>query len=164
MAKIILPLVAVLLLVRFVTTSSARQRNAVLLAWLVPGLGHFHLGEKKRGLWVGGLILLTFVAGMAIADFRNISPFDRHSIWGLAHLFGGLMAGIAALATGSLNIYRDNAAYHVGCLYSGVAALLNILAMIDAWDLATAKDRKETLEVAKTDDAPPAPTREGVGS
>ena len=123
----------------FVVRADKRQRFAVILAWLIPGAGHFFLGEKRRGLFLGVLVLGTFLAGMVIADFRNISPLERHPIWGIAHLFGGLMSAIAALATGSLMIVRDNPFYQVGCLYSGVGALMNVLVMIDAYDLASKK-------------------------
>ncbi len=132
----------------FVFRSDKRQRFAVILAWLIPGAGHFYLGEKRRGLFLAALVIATFVAGMIIADFRNISPLDRHPIWGIAHLFGGLMSGIAALATNGLMIVRDNPFYQVGCLYSGVGALLNVLVMIDAYDLASKKVKEvpETVE------------------
>lgn len=129
------------LLIYFATQSNATQRRAVLLGWLVPGLGHLTIGERRRGLVLGAMIIATFLAGMILADFRNLSPFDRHPIWGLAHLFGGALAGIATLATQTLHIEHENPFYNVGCLYSGVATLLNILAMVDAWDLAGREEK-----------------------
>ena len=69
----------------FALRADKKQRIAVILAWLIPGAGHFYLGEKGRGLFLGGMVVLTFVVGMVIADFCNISPFDRHPIWGIAH-------------------------------------------------------------------------------
>ncbi|MEZ6195023.1 MAG: DUF6677 family protein [Planctomycetota bacterium] len=144
---LVLGVVTVALVGIFATTASPRQRNGVVLAWLFPGLGHFYLGERKRGLVLGGMIVATFLVGMILADFRNISPFDRHPTWGIAHAFGGLMSGLAALLTKGLLISRENPFYNVGCLYSGVATLLNILAMVDVWDLAGAK-AKEPAEDA----------------
>ena len=49
------------------------------------------------------------------------------------------MSAIAAITTDSLMITRDNAFYQVGCLYSGVGALMNVLVAIDAFDLASKK-------------------------
>lgn len=151
MPYLLLAAVGALLLLRFVATSTPRQRLAVLLGWVLPGAGHVYLGLRRRGLVLGGLILLTFLAGMALADFRNVSPFDRHPIWGIAHAFGGVMAGVAALLTKDLLILRDSPYYQVGSLYSGVACLLNVLAMIDAWDLAPTTARRTPAPV----DAPP---------
>ena len=119
------------------TRRSMRTRAAVLLAWLFPGAGHLFLGRKQRGLVLGLAIILTFVAGMALADFRNIHPYGRHWVWGIAHAFLGLLSSGAALATHSLQITHDNPYYHVGSLYSGAAGLLNILLMVDAYDLGT---------------------------
>lgn len=120
----------------FVVQSRPKQRLAVLFSWLIPGAGQIYLGRKDRGFFLGGLVIATFFAGMVIADFRNISPFDRHEIWGIAHLFGGLMSGSAAAATATLMIRETDPYYNVGCLYSGVACLMNVLVMIDAYDLA----------------------------
>lgn len=123
----------------FAIRADRRQRTAVILGWLIPGGGQFYLGERRRGLFLGLLVIGIFVAGMVIADFRNISPLERHPIWGIAHLFGGIMTGIAALATKGLMIVEDNPFYTVGCLYSGVGALMNVLVVIDAYDLASKK-------------------------
>ena len=133
-------------LVWFMIRSQKKQRMAVLLAWLIPGAGHLYLGQTKRGLVLGCMVLATFLAGMIIADFRNISPLDRHPVWGVAHLFGGLMSAVAAIATQHLMIVRDNVFYQVGCLYSGVGALLNVLVAIDAFDLASKDARKEETD------------------
>ncbi len=124
----------------FLVQSDPRQRIAVFLGWLVPGAGHLYLGRRDRALFLGCLVIGTFVAGMVIADFCNISPFDRHPIWGIAQLFGGLMSGGAALATSHLMREGDNPYYFIGCLYSGVACLMNLLVMIDAYDCAGKPD------------------------
>jgi hypothetical protein len=121
--------------VYFVYLSNPRQRIAVLLALLFPGLGHLFIKQRRRGLFFLGTILGLFLAGMLLADFRNISPLDRHPIWGIAQLPGGLMTAFAALATNSLEITRESPYYAIGCLYSGTACLLNILAACDVWDL-----------------------------
>ncbi len=138
---IAVPLVVVLAL-RFFTTTSGLERRTVILGWLIPGAGHFLVGQRKRGLILGALVLFTFLAGMVLADFRNISPFDRHPIWAVAHLFGGLISTVAAFLTRHLYIERINPLYDVGCLYSGVAALLNIIVVVDAYDFA--HERSET--------------------
>lgn len=122
------------------TRRSLRTRAAVLLAWLFPGAGHLFLGRRQRGLILGLAIILTFFAGMVLADFRNIHPYGRHWVWGIAHAYLGLLSSGAALATHSLQITADNPYYHVGSLYSGAAGLLNILLMVDVYDLGTQDD------------------------
>jgi len=134
-------IIAVALVFWFLYLSNPRQRLAVFLAVLFPGLGHFWIKEHRRGLYFGGIIIVLFLAGMAMANFRNISPLNRHPIWGLAQIPGGLMTLLAALLTHSLKIVRESNLYTVGCLYSGAACLLNILAACDVWDLTESKQQ-----------------------
>lgn len=136
------PAIAIVSLAIFLvmTRRSRRTRLAVIVAWLFPGAGHFFLGRRRRGLLLGGAVVATFVLGMVLADFRNIHPYGRHWVWGIAHAYAGLLSVIAALATHSLKITADNPHYQAGCLYSGAAGLLNILLMVDVYDLGTRDD------------------------
>jgi hypothetical protein len=120
----------------FLWKSNPRQRIAVLLTWAFPGAGHWWLGHKTRAKFLALCLVSTFLAGMALAGFLNVSPFDRHPIWKLAQAPGGLMAVVAWLATMSLKVTSANDYYLIGCLYSGSACLLNLIAMCDVWDLA----------------------------
>lgn len=129
-------------LARFMGTASPRERKAVILAWLFPGLGHLAIGHRPRGLVLGGLVFATFLTGMILADFCNISPFDRHRIWGLCHAFGGAMSGVAAILTRNRMITHDNPLYPYGCLYSGVATLLNLLLILDVSDIVQREERQ----------------------
>lgn len=130
----------------FLYTSNRRQRTAVVLALLFPGAGHLWIGRRQRGLLLGGIMVALFVAGMAMADFRNISPFERHPIWGIAQIPGGLMTVVAWLATSSLKVVRENPLADVGALYSGVACLLNLVAACDVWDLTESPEQRRARE------------------
>ncbi len=43
-----------------------------LAGWLVPGLGYYLIGERKRALIAGVAIFLTFIAGILIGGIRVI--------------------------------------------------------------------------------------------
>ena len=65
--------------------------GAAILAWLLPGLGHWVLGERKRGALIGagvlGLVLSgLLVGGVDCVDSRN----DR--LWFLAQGLNGPVA------------------------------------------------------------------------
>ena len=120
---------------RFLQVNSKQQALTIAAAWVFPGAGHFMMGRRKRALFLGGIVVVLFVAGLFLGGFRNISPFDRHPIWALAHLFGGGMSGIATAATHGLSLDAELPFYSVGCLYSATACLLNILLMVDVFDL-----------------------------
>ena len=141
MAKLLINLSPILLvagLVWFFKTSNRRQRIAVALTLVLPGLGHLFLGYRRRGLLFGAVIIPLFIAGLALGEFCCISPFDRHPIWGIAQIPGGLMTLITWVSTLGLKAGGDNPYYHIGCLYAGTACLLNVLTACDAWDLGDA--------------------------
>jgi hypothetical protein len=126
----------------FVAVSDRRQRLPVLLGWLVPGLGHWIIGEKKRALFFGIQIIVLFLAGLMLSDFRCVSPLDRHPIWALTQIPGGALFLLTALLTAGLDLYRDNPYYSVGCLYVGVACLLNLVALCDLYDLTEPESKR----------------------
>jgi len=45
-----------------------------LLAWLVPGAGHFLLNEKRRAIIIFVTIALTFCAGLYIGSIGVVDP------------------------------------------------------------------------------------------
>jgi hypothetical protein len=130
----------------FVAVSDRGQRKPVLLGWLVPGLGHWITGRRSRALFFGIQIVVLFLAGLAMADFRCVSPLDRHPIWAITQIPGGLLTVVAAITTAGLDIQRDNALYPVGCLYVGVACLLNLVALCDLYDLTEPASRRKAAE------------------
>jgi hypothetical protein len=109
---------------------------AVLLTWVAPGAGHWHLGYRKKAFFYFALISGLYLAGMAIADFRNIS-LERHPFFFITYSFYAGATLIAQLATQGLTMVRPLERIDVGSLYSSVASLLNILVMIDAYLLAS---------------------------
>lgn len=50
------------------------QPVAGLLAFLIPGAGHFHLGHRRRGVFIGTGVALLFVTGLL---FGGIDSVDR---------------------------------------------------------------------------------------
>jgi hypothetical protein len=132
----------------FFAVSDRSQRLPMLLAWLVPGLGHWKVGRKARGLFFGVQLTALFVVGLLLSDFRCVSPFDRHPIWALTQIPGGLLTLVTAALTSSLDITHDNPTYSAGCLYVAVACLLNLVAMCDLYDLtepeAKRAERRQT--------------------
>jgi hypothetical protein len=81
--------------------------------------------------------------GLLLGKFAIISPFDRHPIWGIAQIPGGLMSDFGWLIAGKAEV---NSLYNIACLYAGSACLLNIVALCDAWDLAGEATAPVTLK------------------
>jgi hypothetical protein len=121
--------------------SRSRPLVPVLFAgWLVPGGGHFLLGRRRQAVVFFLAITLTFLAGMALCDFGNVSPV-RHRFYFLAHMMNGGETILATLLTS--RVVEDHVPRHFGMetgefgtLYTAVAALLNLIVLMDAYGLA----------------------------
>lgn len=108
-----------------------------LLAWAVPGLGHVVLGRFGRGLLLGGLILALFAGGLAL-DGKVYRPVDEDPLSYLA-AFGAAGVGVPFLIAHARGLARGDltSAYHdYGNTFTLVAGLLNLLLVLDAYDVA----------------------------
>jgi hypothetical protein len=138
--------------------------RAALLAWLVPGLGHFYQGRIGKGwlyaICILGLYFLGFAMGEGkIVYWRWVNPLgnpEKFCLYYLGQFFVGLPA-LPALIQGTLSYYdvrpilwgfmaeppqnilnglhpRLGKLVEIGTIYTTVAGLLNILAIYDAFE------------------------------
>lgn len=114
----------------------------VLIAWLVPGAGHLFVGKRIRGLIIFATVLLAFVIGVLLHG-----PFFDTTVAGdmlsrviayggkLADVSTGLLYFVAVLAGyAPPDVAGHDADY--GSKFIVAAGLINILAMIDAYEIA----------------------------
>ncbi len=124
-------------------TSSGRATAgvAVALAWLVPGLGHWYLGRRGRAVVFFAGILALFVIGVAMdARLATYLGWDDifESLRTVAQFFTGA-AGFLARTLGFVDGNVRAVLFEYGNTFTEVAGLLNILAMLDAFDIATGR-------------------------
>jgi TM2 domain-containing membrane protein YozV len=67
---------------------TAQAVLAAVLAWLIPGAGHFYLGRRARGLVIFLTIGLTFWSGIAIGGVMTVD-YHYERWWFLAQVFTG---------------------------------------------------------------------------
>jgi len=106
-----------------------------LLAWLVPGAGHFLLKEKTRAIIIGTTIVLTFCAGLYVGSIGVINPVGAKP-WYVAQIMNSPMVAVLGhlTATGGYPVYgRPN---EIGQIYTSIAGLLNLLCIVNAVYLA----------------------------
>jgi len=108
-----------------------------LLAWLVPGAGHFVLKEKKRSIIIFATIVLTFCVGIYIGSIGVINLFGTTPWYvvgaqimnsPMVIMLGRLTAGGAYPVHGWPN--------EIGQIYTSTAGLLNLLCIVNAVYLA----------------------------
>lgn len=108
--------------------------------WILPGLGHIIAGDRKRGIIILVTIMLTFWGGVAIGGVRNSVDPKQQKLWFMAQICAGghtLLAyswgqserkGLSADELVSAN-WRS---VELALVFTGVAGLLNVLAIMDA--------------------------------
>lgn len=129
----------------FSSSTAAWHPLAALAGWFVPGLGHACLGERRRAVILAVTIGLLWLGGLLIG---GLSVFDRalHPAWFLGQM---LVAPSVAVdyaiqtqvktryphppAPGSDNFYEPSygRVHEQGVLYTALAGLLNLLAVLD---------------------------------
>lgn len=110
-----------------------------LAAWAIPGAGHLWLGRRSKGLVFLVALPLMFVIGL-IAQGR-LFPFEfslADPLVGLAALanLGIGVPYLIASALGGGEGYVRAVTYEYGNAFLIVAGLLNLLVVIDAYDIA----------------------------
>ena len=103
---------------------------AWLLGWLLPGAGHWYLGQRARGAVLCASLAGCFVAGCLLGGRGTVSTGHREY---LALQFGaGLPAGAAYMAGTESPADTPVSRRDLGTLYTLVPALLNLVVAMDA--------------------------------
>jgi hypothetical protein len=126
--------------VRATAADGTRSGALVLLcvaAWAIPGAGHLWLGRRKKGLVFLIALPLMFAIGLALRG--RLFPFDLSdplvALAAVADFGIGLTYFIAAgLGYGAGDVRAVT--YEYGNAFVIVAGLLNVLVVIDAYDVA----------------------------
>jgi hypothetical protein len=120
---------------RVQTTTNAYLISAV--AWLVPGVGHLWLGRTHKGLVFLVTLPLMFATGLWLQG--RIFPFQlAEPLVGLAAIADlgiGLPYFVAKLLGAGAGLVTA-LTYEYGNAFIIVAGLLNMLVVLDAFDVA----------------------------
>ena len=123
------------------TAADETQSGALVLlcvaAWAIPGAGHLWLGRRNKGLVFLVALPLMFAIGLALRG--RIFPFDlADPLVALAALadFGIGLSYFVAAALGYGTGDVRAVTYEYGNAFLIVAGLLNVLVVIDAYDVA----------------------------
>ncbi len=134
------------------------------LGWLLPGLGHFVLGKRHRGMVFCAVVLAVFGLGLvsdgaasviipdqplsvlATLDNLAIGPIELVSRY---MTFGRIVYRLPAAENDPKRIYLmdrirtryRSPTYEYGTTYLLTAGLMNILLLLDAFDIATGRKR-----------------------
>jgi hypothetical protein len=116
-----------------------RSVMACVIAWLLPGAGHLYLGKWKRALLFFAVVVTLFTLGLSMEG----------KLFSLERGFFGLLRFVADAAVGLPYIVGKvlgwgpgdirSSGYEYGNTYLFTAGLINMLLILDAFDISQGK-------------------------
>jgi hypothetical protein len=117
----------------------------VVAAWIVPGAGHFLLKKTGRGALIFLSVVSTFFLGLFMRGVMFTPEQGADYLTSLIN-YGGFVANLAAGALyvmasmfGYSQVDMAGAVHDYGTKFLVTAGLLNILAIVDAWEIGTGR-------------------------
>jgi hypothetical protein len=121
--------------------SVAKALAAAALAWVFPGLGHFYLRKPRTAILFAAIVTATFLLGLSFQG-RLYTPEAGQPLTILATfaVYGaGLLNLAARMVSANPNGSILSVTYEYGCAYLLTAGLMNLLLMLDAYDIAVGR-------------------------
>jgi hypothetical protein len=124
--------------------SVTKWAPAVALAWVVPGGGHLLLKRPGRAGILAASVASMYLLGLMMQG-ALFSPQTGDLLTMVIYcggFLGNLMSGILYFVTVWLGYSQEDVAGHVhdyGTKFLVGAGLLNVLAMVDAFEIATGR-------------------------
>ncbi|MCX6593898.1 MAG: hypothetical protein NTZ56_20480 [Acidobacteria bacterium] len=115
---------------------------AVALGWILPGGGHLLLGHRVRGMMLSASVVVMFLLGLMMRG-AMFEPQNGDLLTMLIYyggFIGDMASGILYFMATWMGYAQPDMAGHVhdyGTKFLVGAGLLNILAMVDAYEIAT---------------------------
>jgi TM2 domain-containing membrane protein YozV len=126
------------------TAAEQTQSSSLVLlcvaAWAIPGAAHLWLGRKSTGLMLLAALPLMFAIGLAVHG--RLFPFEISEPLVCLAAFADLGIGAVYFLAGALGYGMGDVravTYEYGNTFLIVAGLLNLLVVIDAYDIAVGR-------------------------
>jgi hypothetical protein len=120
----------------FEEMAASKVLGTLVMAWLVPGAGHFLLGKRFRAISFFVLVLVAvFVGYLLHGNLYEVLPDQPLTI--LATL-GSMGMGAPYFLLRYIHAYQGDltaAGYEYGTAFLLTAGLMNLLLVMDVWDI-----------------------------
>ncbi|MCE5339630.1 MAG: hypothetical protein LLF92_00695 [Planctomycetaceae bacterium] len=111
---------------------------AGVLAWWIPGAGHWLIGERKRAVIIFVSLMFAFTVGLFIGSMGVLEkPWFYAQI-----LFSPIVAYLEHLSSSVLHLDSFGRPREIGEIYTGIAGMMNLLCIVNAMYLAHCKVNK----------------------
>jgi hypothetical protein len=114
---------------------------AAALAWLFPGLGHWYLGKRRLAIAFAVIVTATFLAGLSFEGrLYTVEQGQPLTILATFAVYGAGLLNIAArILSESPGGTILSPTYEYGCAYLLTGGLMNLLLVLDAYDVASGR-------------------------
>jgi hypothetical protein len=102
-----------------------------LLAWAVPGAGHFLIKERQRAIIIFVTITATFLAGIYIGSIGVIDSVGARP-WYAGQIMASPVVGFISRMTSGGQYPSYGKPFDIGQIYTTVAGMLNLLCILSA--------------------------------
>lgn len=120
---------------------NVRVLSAVVLALAVPGAGHFYLGRRRRALAFFAIIVAMFLIGLSVEGGLYTVAASRGAVLRVLASYASMGSGILyvlARMSGPLGNVASST-YEYGSTFTLTAGLMNLLLMLDCYDIAVGR-------------------------
>jgi hypothetical protein len=102
-----------------------------LLAWAIPGAGHFIIKERKRAIIVFVTITLTFLTGLYVGSIAVVDSVGAGP-WYIAQMMTSPAVGMIGHINKTGQYISYGKPYDIGQIYTTLAGMLNLLCIVSA--------------------------------
>ena len=116
----------------------------MVLAYLVPGAGHFYLGYRGRAMVFFAIVLTLFLIGLSVdGGLYTIGTANRAVLRLLAAL-GSIGSGVTYFIANAVGPHGNVASltYEYGTTFTLTAGLMNLLLVLDCFDIAEGRKKQ----------------------
>jgi hypothetical protein len=121
---------------------STKAAIACAVAWLIPGAGHLYLGKLGRAGIFFACILPMFLLGIGLQG--EIVSSNWSDFFGFLKFFAEVGSGLLYMASRLAGIGKGEITaltYDYGNVFLYGAGLLNMLVVLDAFDIAVGRKK-----------------------
>jgi hypothetical protein len=118
-----------------------RSIPAMLLALAVPGAGHFYLGRRTVAVAYFCIVVFMFAVGIAVdGDLYTTATSGGAALKMLAS-FASMGAGLLYFIAMAMHVSGQviSSTYEYGSTFTLTAGLMNLLLVLDCWDIANGR-------------------------
>jgi hypothetical protein len=111
-----------------------------LVAWAIPGAGHFWLGRVQKGIVFLVALMTMFVSGLLLKG--RLGPFDLSEPLAALSFLANAGMGLAWVIARAMDLGTGVVTaitWEYGTCFLIVSGLLNVLVVLDAFDIAAGR-------------------------